>query len=58
MPRNGINKGRKPGSKNKKGAMDNTIAFRVNDVDYAWIKKQPDTRKYLTELIRKDRGGA
>ncbi len=57
MPRNGINKGRKKGSLNKKGSIKNTVSFRLDDVNYDWVKKQPDTRKYLTELIRKDKEG-
>lgn len=55
MPRNGINKGRKKGSLNKKGSIKNTVSFRLDDVNYDWVMSKPNTRQYLTALIVSDR---
>lgn len=55
MPRNGINKGRKKGSLNKKEARGNTVSFRLDNDNYEWVMKKPDTREYLTDLIFSDR---
>jgi hypothetical protein len=55
MPRNGINKGRKKGSLNKKEARGNTVSFRLDNANYDWVMKKPDTREYLTGLIVSDR---